>query len=152
MSGLKTRRTGRSVSRFLAGVEHPVRRKDARTLLRLMREVTGLEPEMWGDSIVGFGRYQYRYASGREGDWFLAGFSPRKSSLVLYLMSGQRAHAELLRRLGQAPRAGSCLYLKSLDGVDLKLLRRLIRESVAAVRRREREATRAARKNTRARR
>ena len=94
MSENKTQPTDASVDAFLDAVENDRRRADARAVLELMREVTGEEPRMWGPSIVGFGEYHYEYESGREGDWFLAGFAPRKSSLVLYIMSGFPRHAE----------------------------------------------------------
>jgi hypothetical protein len=89
---------------------------------------------MWGKSIVGFGSHHYQYASGREGDWFVMGFSPRKQDLTLYLMSGVERHRELLGRLGKHKTGVGCLYLKTLDDVDLPTLRRLLRESARFVR------------------
>ncbi|MGD8700770.1 MAG: DUF1801 domain-containing protein, partial [Gemmatimonadales bacterium] len=99
--------------------------------------VTGEQPEMWGDSIVGFGTYRYEYESGRSGEWFLTGFSPRKANLTLYIMSGFSRYQELLRKLGKHKTGKSCLYINHLDDIDMKVLRRLIRESVAHVKRRE---------------
>ena len=97
-------------------------------------DVTGEEPVMWGSSIVGFGEYHYRYESGREGDFFLAGFSPRKANLVLYIMSGFPRHAELMERLGKHRTGKSCLYINKLEDVDLDVLRELVRRSVEHVR------------------
>ena len=102
MAENKTQKTGASVEDFLASVENRTRREDGFRLLQMMQEVTGLEPEMWGPSMVGFGDYHYRYESGREGDIFLTGFSPRKQSLSLYIMAGFDAYEGLLSRLGQA--------------------------------------------------
>ena len=131
MADNKTQKTGASVDGFLAAVEHPRRREDGRVLLRMMREVTGLEPEMWGPSIVGFGDYHYRYESGREGDFFLVGFSPRKQSLSLYLPAGFPEYDALLAALGKHRKAASCLYVNKLADVDLAVLRRLIAGSFA---------------------
>jgi hypothetical protein len=129
----KTRPTDASVREFLDGVENETRRADAKQLLEMMREVTGEEPRMWGPSIVGFGSYRYRYESGREGDWFPAGFSPRKSSLVVYIMSGFPRHAELMERLGKHRTGKSCLYINKLEDVDVNVLRELVRRSAEHV-------------------
>ena len=126
MAENKTQKTGASVDGFLAAVEHPRRREDGRTLLQMMQEVTGIEPEMWGPSIIGFGDYHYRYESGREGDFFLVGFSPRKSSLSLYLPAGFPEYDALLAALGKHRKGASCLYVNKLADVDLAVLRRLI--------------------------
>ena len=131
MADNKTQKTGASVDGFLAAVEHPRRREDGRVLLRMMREVTGLEPEMWGPSIVGFGDYHYRYESGREGDFFLVGFSPRKQSLSLYLPAGFPEYDALLAALGKHRKAASCLYVNKLADVDLGVLRELVARSFA---------------------
>ena len=95
-----------------------------------MRQVTGEEPEMWGDSIVGFGSYHYKYASGREGDWFLVGFSPRKQNLTLYIMSGFDEYDQLLVKLGKHSTGKSCLYIKQIEDVDLDVLKKLVQKSV----------------------
>ena len=129
MAENKTQKTGAGVDGFLAAVEHPRRREDGRVLLRMMREVTGLEPEMWGPSIIGFGDYHYRYESGREGDFFLVGFSPRKQSLSLYLPAGFPEYDALLAALGKHRKGASCLYVNKLADVDLAVLRRLIAAS-----------------------
>ena len=96
-----------------------------------MKEVTRTEPKMWGDSIIGFGNYHYRYASGREGEWFLTGFSPRKQTLTLFVMSGFAAYDKLLTDLGKYNTGVSCLYIKKLEDVDLKILRKLVSQSVS---------------------
>ena len=129
MAENKTQKTGASVDAFIAAVEHPRRREDGRVLLKLMREVTGLEPDMWGPSIIGFGDYHYRYESGREGDFFLVGFSPRKQSLSLYLPAGFPEYGALLAAIGKYRKGASCLYVNKLADVDLEALRRLIAAS-----------------------
>lgn len=130
MAELKTRPTGASVEDFLNGIEDEQRRRDCFTVLELMRQATQAEPQMWGDSIVGFGSYHYRYTSGREGDWFLTGFSPRKQDLTLYIMSGFDEYDALLDGLGKHKTGKACLYIKRLEDVDLPTLQRLIQESV----------------------
>lgn len=130
---LKTQPTTASVAAFLASVA-PERREDCRTLARLMRRATGARPTMWGPSIVGFGTFHYVYETGREGDWFLTGFSPRKQDLTLYLMAGVERFPQLLRRLGKHRLGRSCLYLKRLADVDLDVLEQLIAASVAHTR------------------
>jgi hypothetical protein len=133
MADLKTRPNNAGVEASLEGVADEQRRQDSYTVLELMREVTGTEPRMWGDSIVGFGSYHYQYASGREGDWFLTGFAPRKQALTLYIMSGFDEYAALLDRLGRYTTDKSCLYVKRLEDVDLPTLRELIRQSLEHV-------------------
>jgi hypothetical protein len=136
MAELKTKRSGRSVEAFLRGVKDAKRQKDCRALVTLMRRVTGAKPQMWGPSIVGFGSYHYRYASGREGDFFLTGFSPRKQNLTLYIMPGFDGTQPLLKKLGKHSTGSSCLYLKGLADVDQDALERLVERSVARVRNR----------------
>ncbi|MBK6767788.1 MAG: DUF1801 domain-containing protein [Ardenticatenales bacterium] len=134
MAELKTRRTDASVADFLAAIPDEGRRADCLAVADLMAGVTGAEAEMWGPAIVGFGRYHYRYASGREGDWFLAGFSPRKQNLTLYLMSGYDDYEALLARLGKHTIGKSCLYIKRLSDIDVDVLRELVTASVAHMR------------------
>jgi len=129
MAELKTKPTGKSVSEFLSTIADEGRRRDCRDLAKLMRAATGSAPKMWGPSIVGFGSYHYEYASGRSGDWFQVGFSPRKTTLSLYLMSGFEGHEALLRRLGKHKTTRCCLYIKRLDDVDRKVLADLIDRS-----------------------
>jgi hypothetical protein len=128
----KTRPTPEPVQEFLARIPEE-RRQDCQVVLDLMREATGADPVMWGTSIVGFGRYRYRYNSGREGEWPIIGFSPRKNDLTLYLMDGFAGRDELLERLGKHKTGKSCLYLKRLSQVDLAVLRELIFQSVRAM-------------------
>jgi hypothetical protein len=135
MAALKTVPTRASVARFLARVSDPRRREDCRTLHRIMGRVTRARPRMWGSSIVGFGQYHYRYASGREGDWFLAGFSPRKQDLAIYIMAGLSGEGALLRRLGPHRAGKSCLYVKRLADVDLRAMQTLLRRSIARLKR-----------------
>ena len=136
MSEPKTKRHDGDVNEFLDAVENPRRREDARRVLELMRKVTGEPPKMWGSSIVGFGSYHYKYASGREGDWMITGFSPRKQNLTIYIMPGFSEFSELLARLGKHKTSKSCLYLNKLDDVDLEVLAELVRESVMEMRHR----------------
>ena len=136
MSQRKTTQNESDVNAFLAAVENPRRRADAGQLLALMQEVTGEPPKMWGPSIVGFGKYHYRYASGREGDSLVVGFSPRKQNLVIYIMPGFSDYDELLGRLGKFRTGRSCLYVNKLDDVDLDLLEQIVRESVEEMKRR----------------
>ncbi|MCA9972462.1 MAG: DUF1801 domain-containing protein [Anaerolineales bacterium] len=130
MSDLKTQQNDADVAAFLNAVEHKKRREDAFVILDLMREVTQEEPRMWGSSIVGYGQYHYTYASGREGDWFLTGFSPRKQSLTLYIMAGFDEYDALLQQLGKHKIGKACLYVNKIEDVDLDVLRELVRRSV----------------------
>jgi hypothetical protein len=130
MAELKTKKTKASVSAFLNSVEDDQKRKDCKTIAKIMKEVTGAAPKMWGPNIVGFGSYRYKYASGREGDWFLTGFSPRKQALTLYIMSGFGEYDALLKKLGKFKTGQACLYIKRLEDVDLGTLRKLIKSSV----------------------
>lgn len=134
MSDLKTQPTDASVDRLLGAIEDDTRRQDCRTLLKLMREVTRAEPAIWGTSIVGFGRYHYKYASGREGDWFLTGFAARKNDLTLYIMAGFDGYEALLGKLGRHKTGKSCLYIKRLADVDLAVLKKLVAASVQHMR------------------
>jgi hypothetical protein len=130
MAELKTKQNEADVEAFLNGVADEKKRRDCFAILELMQQVTGLPPKMWGDSIVGFGSYHYKYASGREGDWFLTGFSPRKGNLTLYIMAGFDQYDELMKRLGKYKTGKSCLYIKKLEDIDLAILRDLVEQSV----------------------
>jgi hypothetical protein len=134
MAELKTKRNDRSVEAFLNGIADEQKRRDAFAILKLMKKITKAEPQMWGASIVGFGNYHYKYASGREGDWPITGFSPRKQNLTLYIMPGFVRYDELMKKLGKYKTGKSCLYIKTLDDVDLPTLRTLIKESVQYMR------------------
>ena len=134
MSDLKTRPTDASVEAFLDAVDDERRRSDARVVAGMMAEITGSTGVMWGSSIVGFGTYHYRYASGREGTFFETGFSPRKRALTLYVMAGFSEYADLLGGLGRHTTGKSCLYVRRLADVDLDVLRDLLARSVDYVR------------------
>ena len=127
---LKTKVNDVSVEGFLNSVADEQKREDCFEVLRLMEQVTKEQPKMWGSSIVGFGSYHYKGASGREGDWMLTGFSPRKQNLTLYLMGGFDLHKDLLKKLGKYKTSMGCLYIKNLDDVDKKVLKELVTESV----------------------
>jgi len=130
MSSLKTKRNDTDPRTFIESVEHDKRREDALFLLDFMTRITGETPKMWGGSIIGFGSYHYRYDSGREGDWFLTGFSPRKQNLSVYIMAGFDRYEELMEKLGKHKTGKSCLYINKMEDVDLAVLQELIEESV----------------------
>ena len=127
---LKTKVNTASVEGFLNSVEDEQKRADCFEILKMMKQVTKETPRMWGSSIVGFGSYHYKGASGREGDWMLTGFSPRKQNLTLYLMGGFDLHKDLLKKLGKYKTSVGCLYIKTLDDVDKTVLKKLVTESV----------------------
>ncbi len=131
MGALKTQENDASVEEYLDALADPGQRDDALTLIGVMQEASGVEPKMWGANIVGFGRYHYKYASGREGDWFRIGFAPRKGNLALYVASGFAGHAELLGRLGKHRAGVSCLTVRRLADVDVEVLRELLAASLA---------------------
>ena len=133
MAEMKTRATRSSVPAFLAKVADSERRRECEVVSALMERVTGERPVLWGSSIIGFGRYAYVYESGRSGEWPIVGFSPRKTDLTLYLMPGTAKFPELMAKLGKHRTGKSCLYIKRLSDVDLKVLERLIRKSVEAM-------------------
>lgn len=135
MAELKTKPTNASVEKFLNQVADETRREDCFKVAKMMEEITGEKPKMWGSSIVGFGSYHYKYASGQEGDWPIAAFSPRKQDLTLYLMPGFQEHADLMERLGKHRTGKSCLYIKRLSDVHVPTLNKLIRESVKEMKR-----------------
>ena len=130
MAELKTKPTGQSVEEFLNSIPDEKKRKDAYTILDLMRQATGSEPKMWGSSIIGFGSHRYKYESGREGDWFQVGFSPRKQNLTLYLVYGYEQYGDLMQRLGKYKTGKACLYINKVEDVDLAALRELLDRSV----------------------
>ncbi len=130
MAKLKTQRTKASVDDFLQGSVDETRRRDCLTLVQIMKQATKAEAEMWGTGIVGFGRCHYKYASGREGDWFLTGFASRKRDLTVYIMAGFERYEALLEKLGKHKTGKSCLYVKRLGDVDLEVLKELVSASV----------------------
>ena len=129
MAEPKTKQTNASVEEFLNQVTDGGRREDCYQIARMMQEITGSEPKMWGPSIVGFGSYHYKYASGQEGDWPIAAFSPRKTDLTLYLHAGFAEQGDLMEKLGKHRTGKSCLYIKRLSDVHLPTLKKLIRQS-----------------------
>lgn len=126
MADNKTEVTEVAIAEFLAQVEPERRRVDAQRLDEIFREVSGFEPRMWGPSIVGYGRYHYKYESGREGDFLATGFAPRKANLVIYIMPGYTDFSAILARLGKHKIGKSCLYINKLDDIDLAVLKELI--------------------------
>ena len=136
MAENKTRPTKASVSAFLPSIDDPQKRRDAKTIGAMMRRATGKRATLWGSSIVGYGRYQYRYDSGRSGEFMLTGYSPRKQAMTVYIMPGFDAYAALLRRLGKHKTSKSCLYIKRLSDVDEGVLEELITKSVGVMRNR----------------
>jgi Domain of unknown function (DU1801) len=128
MAELKTQITKASVDKFLQGIRDEKKGEDCYQVLKIMKKATKSEPKMWGTSIVGFGDYHYKYASGRENDWFMTGFSPRLQSLTLYAMGG--FDSELLKKLGKHKTGKGCLYINKLEDVDKKVLKELIAKSV----------------------
>jgi hypothetical protein len=134
MAENKTVETGADVEAFLNAVPDERKRADSFAILKLMQDVTGEEAKMWGDSIVGFGRYHYKYASGREGDFMLAGFAPRKQNLSLYILSGFDDFDDLRDRLGKHKVGKACLYINKLSDIDEEVLRQMVRQSVEHMR------------------
>jgi len=135
-SGNKTVPTDVSPAAFIATVENATRRADAQTLLTWFEAVTGLEPVMWGTSIIGYGRYRYKYESGREGESMLTGFSPRKSAMTVYIMPGYQfpEMQAKLDRLGKHKLGKSCLYISKLDEIDMQVLREIVEHGVRYMR------------------
>jgi hypothetical protein len=133
MAALKTTPNDRSVKAFLDSIDDEKKRQDSYRILELMKQVTGEEAQMWGDSIVGFGSYHYKYASGREGDWFLTGFSPRKQTITLYIMAGFDQYEALMNQMGKYKTGKACLYIKKLEDINTQTLRELVKQSVEHV-------------------
>ena len=131
MSALVTQRNSNSVEAFLHAISDEQKRADAFKFLELFKNTTGFEPEMWGESIIGFGSYHYVYASGREGDWMLTGFSPRAKNFSLYIMNGFSRFDSLLAKLGKHKTGKACLYVNKWDDVNAEALEEMIRASVA---------------------
>lgn len=131
MAELKTKPTNASVSEFYKEIEDPQKRKDCKALGKIMRQVTQKRPKVWGTSMIGFGRYDYTYASGRSGSWFLCGYAPRKRDLTIYIMAGFGRMDDLLAKLGKHKHSKSCLYIKKLDDIDVDVLKEMISRSIA---------------------
>ena len=134
MADNKTRPTGSSVTSFMNAISDREMRADAKKVAAMMRKATGKRARMWGPSIVGYGSYHYRYESGREGDFMITGFSPRKQALTVYIMPGFSHFDKLMAKLGKYKTGKSCLYIKRLVDIDEAVLEELIRESVSYMR------------------
>ncbi len=128
---MKTKPTKADASAFIEAVDHQGRREDSKVVLEMMQRLSGHEPRMWGPSIIGFGSYHYKYDSGRKGDMCRIGFSPRKSSLVLYIIPGFSKVEGLLNRLGKHKLGKSCLYIGRLSSVDMVVLEEIIVQALA---------------------
>ena len=135
MSELKTKQTNGSVEKFLGSIADEKKRNDCYKLVKLMKQITGHAAKMWGTSIVGFGSFHYKYDSGREGDSSLVGFSPRKGSITLYLLGGFHRHQDLMKKLGKHKTGVGCLYINTLEDVDLDILQEVIKVSIEAIKR-----------------
>ena len=129
----KTQKTNESVRLFLSSVAEEQKREDSYTLLNLMGEITQAEPHLWGTSIIGFGEYHYKYKTGREGDWFLTGFAPRKQALALYLMCDLSHDGLDFTGLGKYKLGKGCLYIKRLSDIDVEVLKRIIQNSIRII-------------------
>jgi hypothetical protein len=134
MSELKTKATRKSVSKHLKGLEKEVRRRDSQILLQMMTEITGEKAVIWGETLIGFGSYHYKYASGQEGDWRITAFAARKANMVVYIMPGFKKYQSLLSKLGKHKHSSSCLYINKLEDVKLSVLKQLITRSVKDMR------------------
>ena len=130
MAEAKTKPTKESVAGFIKKIPDAQRREDCLTLAKMMEEITGSKPQMWGPSMIGFGSYHYKYASGHEGDCFMTGFASRKSDLTVYLAMGFQKHAELMKQLGKHRTSKSCLYIKRLSDIHVPTLKKLIKASL----------------------
>ncbi len=134
MAENKTKKTGASVTEFLNSIDNPQMRSDAKKVASMMRRATGKRAKMWGSSIVGYGTYHYKYDSGREGDFMVTGYSPRKQALTVYIMPGFGKFGPLMKKLGKYKTGKSCLYIRRLADVDEKVLNRLIVDAVKYMR------------------
>lgn len=128
----KTKPTRVSATVFVNAVENATRRRDAKTVLAMMKKITGEKPKMWGPTIIGFGEYHYKYASGREGDFLLVGFSPRKANLVLYVLGSIAEDDPLRKKLGKYKTGRACLYINKLEDIDVKVLEKIVEKSYKA--------------------
>ena len=131
MAELKTKATDASVDEFLQGIEDEKKRADCYQIMEIMKNATKSEPKMWGTSIIGFGDYHYKYETGRENDWFITGFSPRKQNLTLYMMGG--FDRETLQKLGKYKTGKGCLYINKIEDVDTKVLEELVTKSIKSL-------------------
>ena len=140
MAELKTKKNKASVTKFIDSVEHKTRREDAKRLLKIFNEATGMKPAMWGTSIIGYGEYHYKSErSTQEGDWPLTGFSPRKASMTVYIMPGFDKYKKDLDKIGKHKTSVSCLYFTKLDNIDEKILKKMIKDSMEVMKKRSLE-------------
>lgn len=130
---LKTKKTGQSAAAFLKSLKPDALRLDCERLAKIMSRATKSEARMWGPAIPGFGDYRYKYESGRENDWFKVGFAARKTNLAVYLMGGLETHSDLLKGLGEHTTGKGCLYIKNLEAVDLKVLEKILKNTVKSL-------------------
>ena len=126
MSELKTKKNDGNVDDFLNSLDNEKKKKDSFIILEMMKEITQEDPVMWGESMIGFSEYQYKYKSGREGKWFKIGFSPRKQNITLYLMSGFKGKDEILSRVGKYKTGKGCFYINKIEDVDIDVLKELM--------------------------
>ena len=133
MAELKTKPNKLSVKEFVSSVTDKQKRADSKKLIEVMTEVSGCKPEMWGSSIIGFGRYLYRYKSGREGEWFLCGFSPRKQNMTVYVMGSSSEIEKMIEGVGKHKRSKGCLYFKRLEDLDMGVLCGVLRASIQLI-------------------
>lgn len=133
MAELKTKLTDASVTDFLENISDEKRKQDCLAVLDLMAEVTQAKPQLWSSNIIGFGLYRYKYASGREGEWMMTGFAPRKNEVTVYITGGFEAHPDLMEKLGKYTTGMGCLHIRNLDNIDRDVLKELVRRSVASV-------------------
>ncbi|WP_462248073.1 DUF1801 domain-containing protein [Ekhidna sp.] len=136
MADIKTQPNNLSVDGFLDKVEPAWKRDDSKKIMQLLQKITGEKPVMWGETIIGFGNYHYKYKSGREIDYFLAGFSPRKANITVYMMGGFEGHDEDLAKLGKYKKSVGCLYFKKLEDIDVKVLERMTIRSIETLKKR----------------
>jgi len=129
MAELKTKKNDASVVKFLKSITEEQKRKDSFAILEIMKQVTGEEPKMWGGAIVGFGDYTYKYESGREGDWFVVGFSPRKQNMTLYFCGGLHMLTDAMKGLGKFKTGKGCLYFNSIMDIDVKVLKTMLKKN-----------------------
>lgn len=129
MAELKTKPGSASVSAYIQSIEDEAKRRDSKELLAMMKTVTKKKPKLWGDSIIGFGSYHYKYPTGNEGDWFITGFAPRKQNFSIHIMNGFDNYTGLLKKLGKHKLGKSCLYIKKLDDIDRDVLQQMIEDS-----------------------
>ncbi len=130
MAELKTKPNNKNVKQFLDSLENEKRKKDSYQLLKLFKEITKKKPVMWDDTIIGFGSYHYKYKTGREGDWPVTGFPPRKQNLSIYIMLGFSNYQDMMNKLGKYKTGRSCLYVNKLEDIDMKILKQLLAESI----------------------